>query len=446
MSEETEKAEEEIETETDEAPTEEAVDVAAAEEGADADETSESKPVEEVDPRSKPSVIDLDALLKPISAENPSGESVRYSGIYDEISDARRADDDLNLGEWEHELKVADFPKVIELASKTLAKETKDLQIAAWFSEAVVRQHGFLGLRDSLKLLTGILESFWETAFPEIDEGDEEGRANALVWMDREAALAIQKAPITEGEGYGLLDYSDAKTFDIPENYENLDSAERNKFAELKERAEKGNRTTADKWKRAVIVSKRAFYEDLDFALQECWTEYERLNKTMEEKFDPKQIASLSNLKKALDDIQTQTDKLLQKKRDEEPDPIDEMEIMEENTDGTGTGGTGSGLSSGGAINNRREALRRLTEVARFFSHTEPHSPVSYLVNRAVKWGEMPLDSWLSEVIKDEAVLSQLKETLGFGLSEVTAADESWSGDGSESTEETAAASTDDDW
>ena len=39
----------------------------------------------------KPPVVDLDVLLQPISDENPSGESLRYSGIYDEITEARRS-------------------------------------------------------------------------------------------------------------------------------------------------------------------------------------------------------------------------------------------------------------------------------------------------------------------------------------------------------------------
>ena len=407
------------------------------------EDAPQAEPEKEVDARSKPSVIDLDALLKPISDETPSGESVRYSGIYDEIGEARRADDDLDLGEWEHELKTADYRKVIELATNTLSNETKDLQIAAWFSEAVVREHGFLGLRDSLKLLSGLIENFWDTLFPEIDEGDEEGRVNALVWMDREAALAIQRSPITEGAGYGLIDYRDAKTFDIPENLESFDSEQQKKYNDLKKRAAKGNRTTADKWKIAINLSKRAFYEDLDFAIKECWEEYENLNKVMEAKFDPKQVAGLGDMKKALEDIQSQTDKLLERKRDEEPDPIEDIVTMDGETDGTGTGaGGGSGFSAGGAINNRREALRRLTEVASFFSQTEPHSPVSYLVNRAVKWGEMPLDSWLAEVVKDQTVLGQLKETLGMNESSAPA-DDGW---GSTTEETPPEESSSDDW
>jgi len=31
-----------------------------------------------------------------------------------------------------------------------------------------------------------------------------------------------------------------------------------------------------------------------------------------------------------------------------------------------------------------------------------------------VKWGNMPLESWLQDVIKDETVLFNLRQTLGF--------------------------------
>ena len=34
-------------------------------------------------------------LLRPIAGPNPSGEDTRYTGIYDQISEARREDPDL---------------------------------------------------------------------------------------------------------------------------------------------------------------------------------------------------------------------------------------------------------------------------------------------------------------------------------------------------------------
>lgn len=363
----------------------------------------------------KPPVIDLDEFLQPISEENPSGESLRYSGLYDEIAEARRADKDVPMGEWQHELKTADYRRVIELSSDALKNKTKDLQIAAWFSEALTQEYGFAGLRDALKLASGLQESFWETLFPEIDEGDMEGRANALEWLDREAAIAIKRTPITSGEGLSFWDWEESKQFDIPENIETLEYGDQERYAELKTQAEAENRVTGARWRKAKSQTRRRFCEETTFVLEECWTEYENLNRVMEEKFDPKQLPGLNDLKKALDDIKTQVKKLLDEKRAEEPDETDEVagdagaaeEIYAED-------GSVTVRVSKGAIQSRQDALRRLTEVSEFFRKTEPHSPVSYLVSRAVKWGNMPLEQWLQDVIKDDNVMYQLRQTLGF--------------------------------
>ncbi|MFN3329813.1 MAG: ImpA family type VI secretion system protein, partial [Pyrinomonadaceae bacterium] len=78
---------------------------------------------------SRAPVIDFDALLKPISEDNPSGEDLKYSGLYDEIRLARRSGEIPAHGDWQGEVKSADYRKVIELAVSALSSETKDLQI-----------------------------------------------------------------------------------------------------------------------------------------------------------------------------------------------------------------------------------------------------------------------------------------------------------------------------
>lgn len=374
---------------------------------------------------SKPSVINLDLMLQPISEEKPAGESLRYTGIYDEIQEARRADDNLNQGEWQTELKVADFRKVISIASPALEQDTKDLQIAAWFSEALVKEYGFVGLRDSLKLLVGLQENFWETIHPvetiddaegnEIEVVDMEGRANAISWMDIQTGFAIKGAKITGAAGYSFIDWEDSKRFDIPDNIDTLDSADQQKYNELKAQAEKENRVTAAKWKIEVAQTRRAFYEELNFLIEECWTEFNALNRVIEEKFDRNQTPGTGNLKKALDEIHTQVKKILEEKRLEEPDENDAAieETAAQGEEGTTVKVAGVAAASG-AIQNRQDALKRLSEIAAFFQKTEPHSPVSYLVQRAVKWGNMPLDAWLQDVIKDETVIYNIRQTLGF--------------------------------
>lgn len=367
----------------------------------------------------KPPIIDLEEFLQPISEENPSGENLRYSGLYDEILAARYEDEDLalgNLGQWKYDLKAADYRKVIELASNALKTQTKDLQIAVWFSEALAKVHGFVGLRDSLKLVSGLQENFWETLHPEIDEGDMEARANALAFLDKQMASTIKEKPITEGEGLIWLNWEESTRFDIPDSLDGIEYNERQRLEELKKQAETENRVTGEKWRRAKAVTRRAFCEETYFVLSECWTEYENLNRIIEEKFDRNQAPGLNLLKKSLDDVQTQVKRLLDEKRLEEPDPEDEQVEADQTEVVESEDGTVMAAVAGkkGPIQNRQDALKRLSEVAEYFRKNEPHSPVSYLIHRAVKWGNMPLENWLQDVIKDESIISNLRQTLGF--------------------------------
>lgn len=367
------------------------------------------------DIESKPSVINFETLLAPVSEDKPSGEYLRYSGIYDEISEARRADKEVSQGEWQTEVKVADFRKVISLAVPVLEKDTKDLQIAAWLSEALINEHGFVGLRDSLKLMSGFQENFWETLHPEIDEGDMEGRANAIAWMELQASFALRKAKITGYAGYSFIDFEDSKRFDIPDNIESLDSTEQARYNELRTQAEKENRVTANKWRAEMAQVRRPFYEELNFLIDECWAAYNEINRVIEEKFDRNQAPGMNNLKKSLDEVHTQVKKFLEDKRAEEPDEAEESVESEtaEGEDGATVKVAGVATASG-AIQNRQDALKRLADIATFFQKTEPHSPISHLVQRAVKWGNMPLEMWLQDVIKDETVIYQIRQTLGF--------------------------------
>ncbi|MBH2011056.1 MAG: type VI secretion system protein TssA, partial [Xanthomonadaceae bacterium] len=67
----------------------------------------------------------------------------------------------------------------------------------------------------------------------------------------------------------------------------------------------------------------------------------------------------------------------------------------------------------GGSLASKEAALRALNDIAGFFRRTEPHSPVAYLLDRAVAWADMPLEQWLAEVIRDESTLASIRERVG---------------------------------
>ena len=86
---------------------------------------------------------ELEKLLAPISQEAPAGEDLRYDMVYDQIKTARYSDDALSQGEWQTEIKKADWKLVIYLCRETLKSRSKDLNIAAWLTEAQLYHEGF---------------------------------------------------------------------------------------------------------------------------------------------------------------------------------------------------------------------------------------------------------------------------------------------------------------
>ena len=73
--------------------------------------------------------------------------------------------------------------QVIKLTTEALSKKSKDLQLAAWLTEALLRQQGAGGLADGLDLLRGLVENFWDSVYPELEDGDAEMRATPLEWV-----------------------------------------------------------------------------------------------------------------------------------------------------------------------------------------------------------------------------------------------------------------------
>jgi type VI secretion system protein ImpA len=370
-------------------------------------------------------VIDFEALISSIPGDNPAGENLQYSGLHDEIREARRADEDLEQGDWKRELKVADWSEVASLSTDALVAKTKDLQICAWLLEALVKLHGFVGLRDGLRLMRELHEQFWENLYPEADDDDLDARANALAWMDRQAATAIKELPITStstGSNFSFVQYEDAKRVEIPEDLSALDEDQRERVEALKVTIAAEGKLTGEDWVKAKRSTRRVFFEETEALLADCWTEYQSLDRVMDEKF-ARQTPGLGDLKQALDAIRSLIGNVVKEKRISEPYPHELEESTAIATGDEDGGGDGHSVP-GGSVRARQDALRRLGQVADYFRINEPHSPVSYLVQRAIKWGQMPLDMWLDDVIKDGGVLGQLRETLGLKSALIESSDE----------------------
>src|SRR5208282_5788979 len=151
-----------------------------------------------------------DNLLNPIPGENPSGEDLRYAPIYDKIKEARREEEESAQGEWVHDVKKADYPQVIKLITEVLATQSKDLQLAAWLTDAMVRIEGFAGLKQGFQLLEGLTTTFWDTLYPQLEDGDAELRATPLLWVGTNLQTPIRSVPLDRA-GHGWVDYTESR-------------------------------------------------------------------------------------------------------------------------------------------------------------------------------------------------------------------------------------------
>ena len=74
---------------------------------------------------------------------------------------------------------------------------------------------------------------------------------------------------------------------------------------------------------------------------------------------------------------------------------------------------------NGSGAYTRASAYQELRHIAEFFKRTEPHSPVPYLLEKAIRWGAMPLDDLLTELLTGQP---DIKESIFnvTGLDEAT--------------------------
>ncbi len=359
----------------------------------------------------RPETLEIEPLLAPISEEQPAGESLLYDPAYDELKEAVRGGVRSQLEDGA--VAPPDWRTVLALASAALRTRSKDLQIAAWLTEALTRTAGFAGLRDGLRVIRGLQEAFWDTLHPQIEDGDLEFRAGRLSYLNdssagaaRESlAAAIEAIPLTDGaagEAYGYVDFRDSR------EVENLGRQDPEKYAA----ALATGRLAGEAWDRAVAGSRRAFYEPLYADANEALEECDRLQTSVSERFG-KNAPSLLNVRKAIEDTRDLIWRILEEKRRLEPDPVEAEAAV---TSGAAPSPGGSGQPAGPLPldpRDRADAVRRLAAVATFFKRTEPHSPVSYLVQKAMRWADMPLDAWLQEVLADETAMARVREMLG---------------------------------
>jgi type VI secretion system protein ImpA len=351
--------------------------------------------------------LNLDELLQPIPGDNPAGEDLRYEPVYDEIKEARREDDEGPQGDWERERKLADWPKVIKLATDCLSKQSKDLQLAAWLTEALLRKEGFGGLRSGLELIKGLLANFWDNVYPEAEDGDLEFRAAPLSWLGLKTDMAVKRVPLVRG-GYDIFKYEEAQNVGFERDVESDGS----KLEARQKKIEEG-KLSGEEWEKAFNETAKPVLKQTVADVNGCLVVVAELDK-IGDKFEDA-APSYSSLKRALEDVQRVANTLLKSRLAVDPDPVEEAPVAAEGGEAVAAVSTGDGTLAAEPV-NREDAVQRVTAAARWLRQNEPANPASYLMLRGLRWGEVRAHAGHLEprllVAPATPVRSQLKSLL----------------------------------
>jgi type VI secretion system protein ImpA len=356
-----------------------------------------------------------DDLLNPIEGPNPSGANLRYDPVYDKIKEARREETQPPPGMTEQDRKVSDNPQVIKLTTDLLTNKTKDLQLAAWLTEAWLKQRGFGGLKDGLALCCGLVDKFWDTLYPEIEDGDAESRGAPLGFLGVKLDIPIKLVPVVEKARYGLLDHKQSRDVGYEDQVKG-DEAKKKRAQLVKE-----GKLTPELFDKAFEETPKKFYAQAEKDLDACLETLTRLKKSCDEKFGDEGPA-FGPLQSALDASRHLIHGFLQKKREKEPDPVEEVPAAEAAPGAEGGGGpaaagpvrTGVLISVDGSSEppDRIEAIKKIAEAAAFLRRREPQSPASYLMLRGLRWGELRAAIELADPTKLEAPPTDLRRHL----------------------------------
>ena len=363
-------------------------------------------------------VVDVAALVAPLDSGDGAGEDLRQdyspSSIYQKLRDARaeaRAEERARDSEGEGETAPAEgWRQVRSLAVEALGTRTKDFEIAAWLTEALVRQEGLPGLSAGARVLAGLLEQHWDAGFPQPDEDGLEGRSAPLGGLaggdtDGTVMQALRRAPLfrrTSGEGFSIYQYeASADTAGISDETRREQRFSQGviplETVETEAKFDRPGLRAMAAMARETRAAWQLFQDQLDARFGYDAPPTRRVAEVLE------RMAEVAVLLGGAADT-----------------PIGEMSPsgME---DGAAAAAGQPAAAAGGvmavpgsfSLANREQALRTLEQLAEFFQKTEPHSFLAYTLTDAARRGRMTLPDLLAEVLQDETARTSMLTALG---------------------------------
>jgi len=327
--------------------------------------------------------VDVQGLLKPISAEAPGGEDLRYDRRYLEVLRLSEGTVPEGMVESGAEPVEPSWREVRDGCLEMLAR-SRDLRMGVLLSLSSMRLEGLAGLSDGLAVMRGFLETMWDDVYPKLDPDDGNDpteRSNIVGGMSMPPSsfgdplqflTRLREAPLCESRQLGRFSLKDIAIAG----------------GELQPDPPGPDGVAKPKPELAVID---AAFEETDLeklqqlaaAAESALSHAVGIDAAFTAKVSAGQGPDMSALKTMLKDIVTQVKRRLHK-RTGEPEPLV--------GGGGGAGGGGAPVSGGGGAARQRlegevssgaDVLAALQKIIRYYEVAEPSSPVPLIAKCA---------------------------------------------------------------
>ncbi len=314
------------------------------------------------------SVIDVEKYLQEISPDEPCGADLEYDAVFGEMERASQIKPEQQFGDTIIPAEEPDWREIKRLALDIVGR-SKDLRAAMYLARALVRTEGFAGLADSLALLGGYIERYWDTVHPHLDPDDGNDptmRVNIIASLCDVTMMlnGVRNTPLVSSRAVGRFSLRDVRiadgTLPAPANTETAPPTMASIEAAFSDAAIEEIQETA-----AAISAAMERAVAIEAALDA------RIGASQ----SPDLSDFGSELKAALHIVNGQ----LQRRG--------VGVVGDENTEeaGAGEGGGEAQQQAGisGAINGRDDVIKALDKICEYYQKREPSSPVPLLLERA---------------------------------------------------------------
>ena len=348
-------------------------------------------------------MAELEALVLPIAGPAPTGANLRlaasdmtFERIQQSRSEVEPQVDPTGVG------RAADWVAVVRECETALREKSKDLELAVWLTEGWARTRSFAGLRDGLRLIASLCDAHWDRLHPGLDEGtlDLAMRARPLNWLgsSRNMLRSVSACALLPVEGRAPLCFEDYKL--------SLFVDEKALLPDKRQHQELVARGLIDgaEWRAKLGAAPPEQLASVHRDLIECEQAVAALRELANKRFGDDDAPNLIPLAELISEVRTHLDGFVAA-------PVAAEEVA--SAVDAPAAAPAAPAAARGPIATREDALRSLALVAEYFRKHEPHSPIAALIARAVRWGSLPFEAVLREVVQDEAALKRVFDTLG---------------------------------